>query len=66
MKDNPYSYSYIYEKDGKIYQTVNTNGGTKDITGSAAARQYQNAVQVQKTYDSIASQSSKYRSTSGH
>ena len=66
MKDNPYSYSYIYEKDGKIYQTVNTNGGTKDITGSAAARQYQNAVQVQKTYDSVASQSSKYRSTSGH
>lgn len=66
MKDNPYSYSYIYEKDGKIYQTVNTNGGTKDITGSAAARQYQNTVQVQKTYDSIASQSSKYRSTSGH
>lgn len=66
IKDNPYSYSNIYEKGGKIYQTVNTNGGTKDITGSAAARQYQNAVQAQKTYDSIASQSSKYRSTSGH
>lgn len=55
-----------YEENGRVYKINLDTGKPTDITGTQTATRYSNYKQAQKTYDSIASQSSKYRSTSGH